>query len=163
MVDQNVSARLKSPSDCISIIALVSMHATTHSDGLLFGPTASGKTYLSMYDHRGRNHEKSCWSQNVPPPAEYSIFEQADDDEYSDINGHYWGILDALGSVLGTRGERLAKFPFNAITAMPWHGYPVSPASGRASEIPPDELVENLIEAGAVSRTFGRKLQRRKA
>ena len=139
------------------------MAATTHPDGLLFGPTASGKTYLSIYEHRGRNRLKSCWADDLHPPEEYLIFEQADDNEHSDGDGHFWGIRGAAGAVLGTRGERLAKFPFNAVAAVPWHGFPVSPGSGRASEVPSDDLVERLIEAGALSRTFGRKIQRRRA
>ncbi|MEA2276412.1 MAG: hypothetical protein QOC78_1372 [Solirubrobacteraceae bacterium] len=139
------------------------MAAETHPDGLLFGPTASRKSYLSIYEHRGQNRVKSCWAADLKPPEEYSIFDRADGRGDSDHAGHYWGIRNADGAVLGTRGERLAKFPFNGVPAVPWHGYPVSPLSGRRSEIPPDELVDNLIEAGTVSRTFGRKIQRRKA
>ena len=139
------------------------MVAQVHPDGLLFGPTASGKTYLSMYDHRGRDPTKSRWADNLKPPEEYSIFEGSDDNGVSDSDGHFWGIRDPTGSVLGSRGERLAKFPFNAVASAPWHGYPVSPGGGRNSEIPPDELVDGLIAEGAISRTFGRKIQRRKA
>src|SRR5690242_15936835 len=130
------------------------MAATAQPDGLLFGPTASGKMYLSMYDHRGRNRRKSWWADDVDPPEEYSIFEDADDGQHADGDGHLWGLRGPDGSVLGSRGERLAKFPFNDVSAAPWHGFPVSPSSGRASEIPSDALVESLIDAGALSRTF---------
>lgn len=136
--------------------------ATTHPDGLLFGPTPGGKTYLAIYEHRGRNRVKSTWASDVSPPDEYSIFETADGRGHADTDGHIWGVRDREGAVLGTRGERLAKFPFNGVTESPWHGYPVTPASGRRSEIPPDELVERLIAAGSLSRTLGRKIQRRK-
>lgn len=137
--------------------------ATAHPDGLLFGPTVNGKVYLSAYDHRGRDRSKSTWAGDLPPPEEYSIFARADAADHADTNGHYWGVRNVVGQVLGSRGERLAKFPFNATPAVPWHGYPVSPASARASEIPPDELIETFIGTGVVSRTFGRKLQRRRA
>jgi hypothetical protein len=139
------------------------MAATPHPDGLIFGPTANGRTYLSSYDHRGRNYSKSCWADDLDPPEEYSIFYGADAAGHSDVAGHFWGVRNAEGAKLGTRGERLAKFPFNAVPVVPWHGYPVSPANGRASEIPPDDLVATLIRAGAVTRTLGRKIQRRKA
>jgi hypothetical protein len=129
--------------------------------GLQYGPTASGKLYLSMYSHRGGNPTKSCWA--VPPDDEYGIFETSDDNDRADGHGNYWGALDAEGTALGTKGERLAKFPFNAVLTVPWHGYPVSPASGRASEMPPDDFINDLIEDGVLSRTFGRKLQRRRA
>jgi hypothetical protein len=58
----------------------------THPDGLLYGPTPSGKMYLSMYDHRGRTARKSCWASEVPPPDEYGMFECADSDNRIDAN-----------------------------------------------------------------------------
>jgi hypothetical protein len=147
----------------VSLGSPLLMTAASTPDGLIFGPTANGRMYLSTYEHRGRNRVKSRWADDLDPPEEYSIFDRADASDHSDSNGHFWGIRDPPGAVLGTRGERLAKFPFNAVPAVPWHGFPVSPASGRASEIPPDELVDFMIGAGAISRTLGRKLQRRKA
>lgn len=62
-----------------------------------------------------------------------------------------------------TKKERLAKFPLNEVETSPWHGFPVSPMGGRASECPEDELIDELIERGAITRTFGRKIQRRRA
>ncbi len=129
----------------------------------MFGPTPGGKTYLSAYMHRGANPAKSRWLDDLPPLEEYSIFEGAEDQGQSDSDGNYWGVRDHQGSALGTRGQRIAKFPFNAVAAVPWHGYPVSPASGRASEVPGDGVIEEMIETGAVSRTFGRKIQKRRA
>jgi len=139
------------------------MSAETHPDGLLFGPTKNGKRYLATFAHRGGNPKKSRWADDVAPPTEFAIFESADDNGQSDTEGHYWGVWGSDGAVLGARGERLAKFPRNGVPAIPWHGYPVAPASGRSSEIPPDTLIEAMIESGALSRTLGRKLQRRKA
>jgi len=148
---------------CAPLGSTAAMSATTHPDGLVYGPTASGKSYLSMYDHRGRNARKSCWATDVLPPDEYAIFDQADTNDQFDLRGHYWGVRSSEGAVLGTRGERLAKFPHNGVSVVPWHGFPVSPASGRDSEAPSDHLVETLIATGTMSRTFGRKLQKRKA
>jgi hypothetical protein len=99
----------------------------------------------------------------VPPDDEYRIFSESDRANLHDASGHYWGIRDASGKALGTCGERLAKFPVNQVPAVPWHGYPVSPASGRPSEIPPDDFVEGLVETGVITRTLGRKIQKRKA
>ena len=103
------------------------MNPTTHPDGLVYGPTPSGKSYLSMWDHRGRNRCKSRWAGDVPPPDEYRIFERADSDGHADATGHYWGVRSAAGSVLGTRGERLAKFPSNAVSAVPGTAFPSRP------------------------------------
>jgi hypothetical protein len=114
-----------------------------------------------MFAHRGSNPRKSCWA--VDPPEEYSIFETSDAGDWADSDGHLWGFRDDVGSTLGTKGERLAKFPFTSSASTPWHGYPVSPASGRQSEIPPDTLVEELKAAGHLSRTLARKIQTRRA
>lgn len=139
------------------------MIASPRPAGLEFGPTSSGKTYLSLYAHRGNHPGKSCWANDLPPPEEYGIFETSDGGGHQDQSGHYWGTRDVRGTALGTRGERLAKFPNPANPSDPWHGYPVSPASGRAAEAPPDDLVEALILSGLVSKALGRKLQKRRA
>src|SRR5947209_5127455 len=96
--------------------------------GIQFGPNGSGKLYLSMFAHRGGNPRKSKWLDSVAPPTEYDVFCRADEDDRCDSAGNYWGMLDVEASPLGTRGERLAKFPRNKVPAAPWHGYPVSPA-----------------------------------
>jgi hypothetical protein len=132
--------------------------------GILFPPTKSGKTYLSVYihrgHHRGRKKVKAIWA--ITPDAEYDLFVQADDLDWYDFHGHYWAI--ALGGriVLGTRGQRLAKFPCNSNDKTPWHGYPVSPSQdGAAGNCPPDAFIENWIQTEVVTRAFGRRLQRR--
>jgi hypothetical protein len=131
-------------------------------DGIQFGPNASGKLYLSMFAHRGGNPRKSQWLSSVTPPSEYGVFCRADELHWVDSSSNYWGVLDADASLLGTRGERLAKFPCNKVCTAPWHGYPVSPASGSPGEAPDDVVVETWIGTGSVTRTVGRKIQRRR-
>lgn len=126
-----------------------------------FGPTASGKTYLSMYAHRQPGNRKSTWSGSVPPVDEYGIFAAADAGGWK-ADGHYWGVRDESGSALGMGGERLAKFPRNRVPIAPWHGYPVSASTSRGASFPSDRLVERWIEQGTVTRSFGRKIQRRR-
>lgn len=91
-----------------------------------------------MYAHRGNNPRKSSWA--IDPPTEFEVFAASDTGNWGDADGHYWGLRDEAGTALGSKGERLAKFPFTAALTTPWHGYPVSPASGRESEQPPDSL-----------------------
>lgn len=131
--------------------------------GILFGPNASGKSYLSWFEHRGGDRRKSQWATDVAPVEEYRIFCAADDGDWVDASGSYWGVRDAAGRSLGTRGERVSKFPRNDTSPVPWHGYPVAPSSGRPYSSPPDDLVHLWIGLGVVTRTFGRKIQRRKA
>ena len=117
--------------------------------------------YLSLYAHRGGNPRKSCWADATPPPAEYGIFVRADEEGWKDGSGHYWGVRDD-GLPLGRDGERLSKFPRNNLPQVPWHGFPITPLSGEKGHAPPDAFVEGWIAAGVVSRTLGRKIQRRK-
>lgn len=136
------------------------MTGSAQPGGIAFGPTASGKHYLSLFAHRGANPRKSVWA--IPPADEFDVFSRCDRADWFDTDGHLWGAVDPCGSQLGTRGERLAKFPSTARPS-PWHGYPVSPASGRDSESPPDALIERLRHDGRLTRTFARKLQTRRA
>ena len=98
-------------------------------DGIVYGPTANGKTYISLYYHRRDDPggRKSCWHPDVPPAAEYVIFEESDVNGWSDAAGHHWGFGHRGRRQLGTKGEVLAKFPRTMNAIDPWHGYPVSP------------------------------------
>lgn len=128
--------------------------------GVMFGPTRSGKMYLSMYIHRGNLRGRSQW--HIPPGREFTIFVAADDGNWRDVKGNYWGV-DGLGAAtIGTRGERLSKFPQTTNKTDPWHGYPVSPLEDGDRSAPSDDLVEMWIENNIVSKTTGRRIQRRK-
>lgn len=139
-----------------------SLHGRVTSDGIVFGPTASGKTYLSWFAHRGAIRGKSQWLDDLKPPEEFAIFCCSESSNWNDGTGNYWGMRDERGTPLGTRGERLAKFPSNSVDAAPWHGYPVL-TSGANGGAPPDALVARWIDQGSITRTFGLKIQRRRA
>lgn len=135
---------------------------TATPSGISFGPNRSGKTYLSLYIHRGTRAQKHQWSVNVSPSREYDIFCSADEGNWKDTQGHYWGVYAGGQTVLGSRGERLCKFPRTSNIEDPWHGYPVSPMEEGDKDAPPDDFVENWIATRIVSKTFGRRIQRRK-
>ena len=132
--------------------------------GIKFGPTNKGKWYISVNHHRGAGLQKykNKWSLSVPPPMEYAIFCSADDGDWRDVQGHYWGVHNQGSTILGCRGEKLAKFPCTSNVSDPWHGYPVSPLERGDNDAPPDDFVENWISTGVISKTFGRRIQRRK-
>jgi len=130
--------------------------------GILFGPNHSGKTYLSVYAHRGHRPLKNKWSDNITPVREYSIFCTSDDFEWNDPNGHYWGLHNEGTTILGCFGEPLCKFPATTNEADPWHGYPVSPMKDGDNNSPSDRLVELWLQDAHISRTFARRIQRRK-
>jgi hypothetical protein len=139
---------------------------TVTSAGIRFGPNASGKLYISLFIHRQTfaTLDKSMWHNSVSPQDEYGIFCTADAHNWHDAQGDFWGLLQERGSiiVIGVAGERICKFPLNANERDPWHGYPVSPKLRGDDDSPPDAVVERWIDSGVVTRTFGRRVQRRK-
>jgi hypothetical protein len=124
--------------------------------GILFGPTNSGKFYLSTYRHRGSGSRihKSKWK--IAPALECCIFRSADDADWNCSRGHYWGVHDGGTTELGEQGERLCKFPCTSNNHDPWHGYPVL----SQDDAPPDDLVETWIAQGVISKVIGRKIQK---
>jgi hypothetical protein len=63
-------------------------------DGILYGPIKSGKTYVSLYYHRqiNRLQNKCIWC--ISSDEEYRTLEEADDKNWQDGNGHYWGVCN---------------------------------------------------------------------
>src|SRR5215472_13444991 len=123
---------------------------TPMTSGILFGPSANGKNYLSVYAHRGSHWGKSQWS--IPPNHEFGIFDRADQSNWVDNVGNYWGVDGATANAIGTRGEKLSHFPCTSNAHDPWHGYPVSPLEDGDRASPPDYLVEDWISHGVVTR-----------
>ena len=126
--------------------------------GIIFSPTSTGKSYLCSNHHRGGGPQahKSAWL--ISHQAEFLLFCDADYANWVDANGDYWGIAPDCG-VIGTRGQRLAKFPSNATPQLPWHGFPVSPQADE-NHAPPDDFVDVWIDNAVVPKEFGRKIQR---
>ena len=132
------------------------------SSGLQFPPTPNGKAYISLYAHRRVGVlMKSMWHPSVAPQTEYSIFCSSDAGNWRSPDGNYWGIGQGGNLELGTQGQRLCKFPKTSNQVDPWHGYPVSPSESEY-DTPPFEFVEAWISESVVSKTFGRRIQRRK-
>lgn len=137
------------------------MVPTPTPDGLLFRPSPNGKIYVSLYYHRGAGSpvKKSCWAKSCPPLNEFQIFCQADKFDWCTPDGNYWGMHEKGRTVLGTRGERLCKFPMNTNQTLPWHGFPVNTGETKIN----DELVEKWKENGEIPRDLARKIRRRRA
>jgi hypothetical protein len=127
-------------------------------DGVLYGPTKSGKTYVSLYYHRqvNRSQDKCIWC--ILSAEEYALFDEADDKNWQDVNGHYWGLHDLGNTPLGTQDERICKFPRTSNLQDAWHGYPVA----RSKDTPSDDFINHWIENGIISKKVGRAIQRGK-
>ena len=127
-------------------------------DGILYGPTKSGKTYVSLYYHRqiNRLQNKCVWC--ISSDEEYGLFEEADDNNWQDGNGHYWGVCNQGDAPLGTQDERICKFPRTSNPQDAWHGYPVA----CSKDTPSDDFINSWIESGIISKKVGRAIQRGK-
>ncbi len=142
---------------------MIAPQGVATTSGIQFGPNRSGKAYISLFIHRGnKRRDKSKWSPAIAALVEYSIFCSADEGNWRDSLGHYWGVRDNGRTVLGCSGELLSKFPRTQNDHDPWHGYPVSPMEGGDKDAPPDEFVERWIGLGVISKTLGRRIERRK-
>ena len=137
---------------------------TVMVNGLLFAANASGKTYISLYQHRGSGSckYKSKWLQTFSPADEHGLFCLADTSAWQDAAGCFWAVHNSGATVVGERGEVLCKFPANGNPNVPWHGYPVSPANERDGDCPPDDFVESWWQSGTVTKTLARRIQKRK-
>lgn len=126
-----------------------------------FGPTSNGKFYVSLNYHRkSGNPQKAIW--DVSPDYEFETFKEADEKDWYDTSDSYWGIRDDGRAVLGSRGERLCKFPNPSNPNDEWHGYPVSPLERGPADAPPKALVDHWHQQQVISKTTHRRIMQKK-
>ncbi len=126
--------------------------------GLRYGPTTSGKMYLSMYKHRAtRNPHKSFWNTDFKPAEEYALFARCDQESWIDCTRNYWGLVNGGKQELGALGERLGYFPANGVATAPWHGYPVSTAD--ADYVVPESIIDAWIKNGEITGITAKRIR----
>lgn len=127
------------------------------TDGFLFGPNDSGKTYKSLNYHRNAPKPgKSRWSETVSRDEEYDLFCVCDKENWSCVDGHYWGTLNGIFA-LGTADERFSFFPSNANPLVPWHGYPIK-GSSRDYRVP-EPIIEMWLKAGMINGIIAKRIR----
>ena len=128
------------------------------SNGLLFDPNASGKEYLSAYNHRGtRNRNKTIWDAAFVPQAEFDLFNLGDASGWFSPTGEMWCVHNGGLTKLGHMGERLSFCPKPDSPGVPWHGYPVSSAS--VDYELPEAILKLWESSGVVSKITSRKIR----
>lgn len=130
-------------------------------DGEEYCCTKSNKRYISFNYHRSITDikgKKSIWKSSISKQLEFEIFCEADDNNWQDQKGHYFGLRDQGCTPLGNNDERICKFPITSNSSDPWHGYPV----GRSNETPPDSFINKWIKDKIITRTIGKSIQRGK-
>jgi hypothetical protein len=128
----------------------------------MFGPTAKGKLYLSMDQHRDfAVATRNRWHRGCTRPQEFAIFGDADDNDWYDARPHLWGLLAGL-AVLGCDGERIALFRAPVNDPDPWHGYPVSATDHRREfeHRPQPALVKRWVQAGLIDEFDAARINR---
>lgn len=126
-------------------------------------PQRCNQYYISLNYHRcatcDANRDKGCWAPHIARATEYEIFCMAYVNNWCNSAGDYWSFYQRCETDIGTCRERLCKFPHRSNMTDPWHGYPVSPNMRRGLDAPPAHLVQSWIDAGAVRKVIGRRIQ----
>lgn len=135
--------------------------------GIAFGPTKkNGKLYLSVYKHRGSGcpKRKAKWHSSISPDVEYEIFETSDEGNWCDADsGHYYGVRNNGETILGSKEERVCKFPCPRNPWDPWHGYPFKKPNKESSESwIPTNVLDNWLASGAIDLSFYRRIRKGK-
>ena len=116
--------------------------------------------YLSLGYHHCTSAipPKRCWS--LKRDDEFAVFCWADGSQASDETGNLWGFLLREGElhVLGTEGERIAKFPCPSNATDPWHGYPVHPNDDPARR-PPPTFVDRMYHENLLTKVQKKRIQ----
>lgn len=123
-------------------------------DGMIFGPTNSGKMYLCAVWHRGAGHADYKTEWDISEWEEYSLFCCADDSHWKDDPGNYWAVKEG-GDAIGKNDERVAKFPVPQNDSDHWHGYPVM--TGR--DKPPKQLINLWRDFGYISKPLAKRMK----
>jgi hypothetical protein len=138
-------------------------------------PTRSGKRYRFYWKHHGMVKGAAQWLEDISREEEFGIFAEADDQEIADEKQNLYGIRrrNAVVLELGTRGEKVAKFPATRGDA-PWHGFPVYPLTrpdpydrgeeshGRQGEEnrPPKLIFTKMVTAGLIDARARTRLEK---
>ena len=126
-------------------------------EGVEFGPTGTGKLYLSAFHHRGtRNVNKTCWRSEFTPEREFGLFAEGDGKDWFCADGHLWCIADGGRTVLGKGGERIGFCPHVAEPVRRWHGYPVRAV---VDYDVPEEVVCRWEEGKEISPITARRIR----
>jgi hypothetical protein len=91
----------------------------------------SGYRYQFYEKHHGRGGlDAAQWLPTLSHEEEFTVFDTADFNEFSDERGWFYGIRLRNESRdipdLGTWGQQIAEFPYARPNEV-WHGYPVWP------------------------------------
>lgn len=88
--------------------------------------SCAGTIYDSWSYHHGGGGapNKAVWA--VTRQVEADLFCDAEAATWSDVDGDLWGVSLAAETLLGSRGERFARFKPPADANSGWHGFPIT-------------------------------------
>lgn len=127
------------------------------TDGFVYGPNESGKTYKSLDIHRNKpKPHKSRWLDTFTRDEEFDLFCGCDQQNWVCADGNYWGTINGK-KLLGRLDERFSFCPSNSNPLVPWHGYPIR-GSSRDYRIP-DNIVDKWLKAKAIDGIVARRIR----
>lgn len=127
------------------------------TDGFLYGPNKSGKTYKSLNYHRNTpKPNKSRWLDTFSRDEEFDLFCGCDAQNWVCASGNYWGTINGK-RLLGTQEERFSFCPSNSNSLVPWHGYPIKSAS-RDYRVP-DQIVDLWLNAKVIDGITAKRIR----
>lgn len=117
--------------------------------------------------HGGGKPDDARWSEEVSRDEEFSVFDEADDQDIFDEGGRFYGVLrNAEGELrdLGTWQQQLAEFP-RTNEGVPWHGYPIwalnelaPPNRSGQKGRPAKAVFQKMEEAGLITARQRKRL-----
>jgi len=129
-------------------------------NGIIFGPTKLGKLYLCSKKHRMEgNPHKTVWV--ITHLEEYLIFSDADNGNWKDEKGNYWGIQKGFG-IIGKQKIikfHIAKFIGPQNSHEEWHGYPELNTRNR----PSDAIINQWENIGYINKPLADRIKEGKA
>lgn len=127
-----------------------------------YGPTSRGDYYISKEDHRRtakKKEEKTLW--RIKEGQEFSVFKISNEPKnwwFCEENNCLFSLIKNCSFILGSTGERIAKFPNDRNAKEPWHGYPV--LTERNENRPSSELLDVIQNQGAITYSVRIKIER---
>lgn len=120
--------------------------------------------------HKPGKSNDAQWLDELSRDDEFQVFNRADEKDICNDKGDLFGMrLDTNGtvSILGSRKEQIAKFPF-AREGETWHGYPLWPIAkvnfitNERRDPAPKEALMKMKDAGWITESGMKRLSKGK-
>ena len=110
--------------------------------------------------HHGKRKGPASWLLELTFCEEFSVFAEADRQDYSNEKGKLYGLLktpETRCRTIGTKLEQVAVF--DPPPQGPWHGYPVYPLEGDGEKRRPSRVVlDKMVQTKLITQAEADRL-----